>query len=273
MKTYITSALNILSLAALVTANCHGNNCARAVTGTGAHVTPALESRKSDCSSFMLTTVTPAVFTTTKTTTIYTSYKDKGPKPSPRPQNPQVPPAGPVTVIPTSVPSYVTKSCTSEGEYSSVCSCWNIPAAVTTVATPTVPVTAIVWANVGCDSASHCRQNGFNTFKCGKDDKERCVCLKSVPKGQQLCVRDLGCEDRKECRRSSDCDAGEGCVERHCCDEDKQPLTPPKTKICVPYAPKGCLIRTGTGATLEEREEKLTPRGKKGLSSGEDVNN
>lgn len=59
MKSYIASSLIVLSLADVITAECHGNNCARAVTGNGGHVTPAIESRIRDCSSFMRTTVTP----------------------------------------------------------------------------------------------------------------------------------------------------------------------------------------------------------------------
>lgn len=39
-------------------AGCNGNNCNRAVTGTGGHLLPS-ETRKADCSSFQATTVTP----------------------------------------------------------------------------------------------------------------------------------------------------------------------------------------------------------------------
>lgn len=56
----------ILSLAAMAMAGavemrdgCHGNNCNRAVTGTGGHLLPSA-TRKADCSSFQATTVTPA---------------------------------------------------------------------------------------------------------------------------------------------------------------------------------------------------------------------
>ena len=39
--------------------SCSGNNCNRAITGTAGHL-PASTLRKSDCSSFLLTTVTPS---------------------------------------------------------------------------------------------------------------------------------------------------------------------------------------------------------------------
>jgi hypothetical protein len=52
-----------LFLAAVVNANgqhdCHADNCARAVTGTRPGKKPDVTSRIADCSSFMLTTVTP----------------------------------------------------------------------------------------------------------------------------------------------------------------------------------------------------------------------
>jgi hypothetical protein len=39
---------------------CSPNNCLRGVGGTAANAKPPLTSRLSDCSSFMLTTITPA---------------------------------------------------------------------------------------------------------------------------------------------------------------------------------------------------------------------
>ncbi|KAH6687746.1 hypothetical protein F5X68DRAFT_206200 [Plectosphaerella plurivora] len=39
---------------------CNANNCARAVSGTNAAKAPSITSRKQDCASFMLVTVTPA---------------------------------------------------------------------------------------------------------------------------------------------------------------------------------------------------------------------
>ncbi len=50
--------LAVLSLVSAVAATCAGNNCNRAVTGTRPGLLP-LESRSSDCASYLRTTVTP----------------------------------------------------------------------------------------------------------------------------------------------------------------------------------------------------------------------
>jgi len=54
----LTSGLVLLATARF-TAACSDNNCARAVTGTR-DKNPPLASRRADCSSFQLATVTPA---------------------------------------------------------------------------------------------------------------------------------------------------------------------------------------------------------------------
>ncbi|KFH48550.1 hypothetical protein ACRE_006930 [Hapsidospora chrysogenum ATCC 11550] len=117
-----------LSFAATVMASvlnkrqCHADNCARQVTGTRPGLSP-IESRRADCSSFMTSTVVPDTVTTT-TTVIITLRGTAGEAPEP-------------TEYPTAtVPAYAS-SCDDGVEYSSVCSCWGITAAVTTAPTPT----------------------------------------------------------------------------------------------------------------------------------------
>ncbi|KAG9237995.1 hypothetical protein BJ875DRAFT_540005 [Amylocarpus encephaloides] len=71
--------------------NCHANNCAREITGTGAHITPDLTSRLADCSSYMASTVSVG--------SIETASKKR------------------------TVPVYATPFCSDAAENSSVCSC------------------------------------------------------------------------------------------------------------------------------------------------------
>ena len=60
MKVFAVLSLATMAMAGALEmrAGCHGNNCNRAVTGTGGHLQP-IETRKADCSSFQETTVTP----------------------------------------------------------------------------------------------------------------------------------------------------------------------------------------------------------------------
>jgi hypothetical protein len=134
------------------------DNCARAVTGTrpGKDVL----AQKSDCSSFMLATVTPATATITQTLrvtpstdTIYaatttiisfvtatevvtvTSFTGI--------ERRDVPTGGPVTTSPTNIPTYAS-ACDNVLRYSSACSCWGITATTTTAATPSTTVTVTI---------------------------------------------------------------------------------------------------------------------------------
>lgn len=62
LKMKFAVALSLVSVAVasvLEQRNCAGNNCNRAVTGTRDGL-PAMSLRSADCSSFLLTTVTPA---------------------------------------------------------------------------------------------------------------------------------------------------------------------------------------------------------------------
>ncbi|KAK0639428.1 hypothetical protein B0T16DRAFT_243805 [Cercophora newfieldiana] len=115
--------------------DCHGNNCNRAVTGTREGLLP-FSSRSADCSSFLLTTVTPAPTTTTVTMTITPSASTKH---NPSLVNRQV------TVTAYSIPEYAA-NCANGEEYKTACSCFGITGSVTTAPTPTVTVTATIEA-------------------------------------------------------------------------------------------------------------------------------
>ncbi|RFU82101.1 lipase/esterase family protein [Trichoderma arundinaceum] len=106
---------------------CNADNCARAVTGTRDGLLP-ITSRQSDCSSFMLATVTPAATTTTITITVDPEITPKAKR--------DVGNYDAVTVYPTAIPDYADP-CEGVATYSSACSCWGITAATTTAAQPT----------------------------------------------------------------------------------------------------------------------------------------
>ncbi|EPE25823.1 hypothetical protein GLAREA_01735 [Glarea lozoyensis ATCC 20868] len=86
--------------------NCHANNCARQITGTGAHITPDLTARLADCSSYMTAVLNPSAISATNT---------------------------------QPVPLYATPFCSDAAEYSSVCSCAGVKETTITVATSTAP--------------------------------------------------------------------------------------------------------------------------------------
>jgi hypothetical protein len=129
----------ILSLAAMAMAGavemrdgCHGNNCNRAVTGTGGHLLPSA-TRKADCSSFQATTVTPDAVTTTVTVTVDAD------EPAKFKRNVQPLEQRDEKVIPTYI-----KNCASPEDYAAACSCWGITATTSTAPTPTSTVTSTV---------------------------------------------------------------------------------------------------------------------------------
>ncbi|KAI8162370.1 hypothetical protein K4K49_001811 [Colletotrichum sp. SAR 10_70] len=73
-------ATTIFALTGLATATCHGNNCARAVTGFGPHVKPDISIRIGDCSDFMRAT-TAAICPFNKVNTFpCEDGKKKGPR-------------------------------------------------------------------------------------------------------------------------------------------------------------------------------------------------
>ncbi|KAL2131785.1 hypothetical protein VTI74DRAFT_4613 [Chaetomium olivicolor] len=134
----LAAALSFISLAAaavLEPRHCAGNNCNRAVTGTRPGLLP-LSVRSEHCSSFLLTTVTPAA--TTLTVTV-----DAEDLPSPTAARRDMLEARQVTVVPSSIPDYAA-NCANAAEYISACSCFGVTGSVTTAPTPTVTVTTTV---------------------------------------------------------------------------------------------------------------------------------
>ncbi|KAK4120012.1 hypothetical protein N657DRAFT_636894 [Parathielavia appendiculata] len=133
----------LLSLVSLVAGaaldargDCHGNNCNRAVTGTRPGLLP-LSERSSSCSSFLLTTVTPAA-----TTVTVTVDEDDLPT-STAPAKRDLLMARQVTVVPSSIPEFAA-NCANAAEFAQACSCFGVTGSVTTAPTPTVTVTTTV---------------------------------------------------------------------------------------------------------------------------------
>ncbi|KAL1900914.1 hypothetical protein Sste5346_001975 [Sporothrix stenoceras] len=120
--------------------NCNGNNCNRAITGTREGLA-ASTLREADCTSFLLTTVTPlpvvsTVWLMASSTTLATVAS-----PSISTSTGSAVPTDAVTVSPSVLPSYATE-CSSPAAYASACSCWGITGVVTLAATPTYTVTS-----------------------------------------------------------------------------------------------------------------------------------
>lgn len=92
------------------------------MTGTKLPGLPPLTDRQSDCSSFMLATVTDEAITTTVTasTTVVLRRQE--------------------SAAPSGIPSYAAEFCDAS-LYSGICSAWGITPATTTVTPPTVTVT------------------------------------------------------------------------------------------------------------------------------------
>ena len=145
---------------------CNGNNCARAVTGTRTGKMPDEASRRADCSSFLLATVTPDTryfrlkkrwlllvsmlisprtdSTSTITLTGFstaTAVVATTTVPLPPARRDGVPRA--VTIIPTGIPAYASP-CAGASAYSSACSCWGVTGRTTTAPSPTAFTTTTV---------------------------------------------------------------------------------------------------------------------------------
>jgi len=115
---------------------CSPNNCLRGVGGTAANAKPPLTSRLSDCSSFMLTTITPTPVTITYTQTYTTTLPVGMKRDVGEIQDRQV------VVTPKTVPAYATY-CSNAAAYSSACSCESITAQFTIAPTPTITAYAV----------------------------------------------------------------------------------------------------------------------------------
>ncbi|KXH39138.1 hypothetical protein CSAL01_03169 [Colletotrichum salicis] len=248
---YITIAT--IGLISFVDAQrCNNDNCARAVTGTRAGIPVDISSRRSDCSSYMQTTVIPDTFTSTVTTTVYT---DNIP-PTPTTTFSQSTTRAPITQFPTAVPSYVTPQCPGPSAYSSACSCWSITHSVTTLPAPVTTVTATEYANPGCRGAHDCPFDGVNVYRCGGGGTPAtfCTCLREAggkDNGggrRQVCVEKKECNEARTCTSSNSCNSGEACVWNYCCN-------PQRRRICLKYAPLACGNPTSPGNIFEERRE------------------
>ncbi|KAF3278861.1 hypothetical protein TWF970_004405 [Orbilia oligospora] len=127
---FITLVYALVVGAMQVEYGCRRDNCLRAV------IAKAFPNRQgaADCSSFLLTTVTPAAKTVTvteKTTTTIFATKRVGYRDIEARQ---------VTVVPSNIPAYAA-ACSGRVRYSSACSCIGVKPSVTTAPTPTKTVT------------------------------------------------------------------------------------------------------------------------------------
>ncbi|KAH6668074.1 hypothetical protein F5X68DRAFT_52919 [Plectosphaerella plurivora] len=244
MKFYLAITLSLASGAlATGSSGCNANNCARGVTGTRVGKKPDLTSRFEDCESFMMTTVTPATFTKTETTTVYTD----SPPVARREVEQRNAPGTAVTSIPTSVPEYAS-SCNGPEGFSSACSCWGATATVTSLPTPTTTAVVTSYVNTGCKLPLSCPVPFINQWPCGG---KWCACLLAAD-GQKACVEDNNCFAAKACSKNSDCKTGEGCVVNSCC------AVLGKGKICLKYAPAKCPNFFSPRDIFKTRDEEAT---------------
>ncbi|TPX16361.1 uncharacterized protein E0L32_004010 [Thyridium curvatum] len=118
------------SVSATGSDGCNADNCLRAIRASSFPT----RSGVADCGSYLAATVTPG------TSTIYsTVVAGSLPTVSVVTGNIDVPPATPVTVYPTSIPTYAS-ACSGSVRYSSACSCVGVSQSTITVATPTTTV-------------------------------------------------------------------------------------------------------------------------------------
>ncbi|OAA33219.1 hypothetical protein AAL_00684 [Moelleriella libera RCEF 2490] len=127
--------------------HCGGDNCARQVTGTRDGLSPA-SSRRTDCSSFMKTTVIPDVTTVIVTVTIDLGQEPAAPAKTKAINNHNhnnskrgVEVRAATTIqAPSVVPAYAP-ACDNASRYSSACACWGITPVVSTAPAPTTTLT------------------------------------------------------------------------------------------------------------------------------------
>jgi hypothetical protein len=183
--------------AALVKRGCVANNCARAVTGTFAGKEPSLTSRRSDCSSFQITTVyTDEFFGTVASSS-----------------------------VPTNVPTYASACSTGspQSAYASACSCWGITATATTSTASFNPSCTNPASNTECSGYL----NGFgpvpgnfHLVSCPSqvafpDNIPGCGCVTDT-EGRPFCDRGYAGFFYKQCTSSADCAADERCLINAC---------------------------------------------------------
>jgi len=204
-------------------ASCDADDCARAVTGTRTGKVPNISSREADCSSFQITTVTPAPSTVTAFTTVTSIPPHKRDAIAERQ----------VTITPVSVPTYAS-ACSGAVRYKSACSCWGITATVTTAPTPivtvvsTVTVTPDECSNPGPSCGTY---HPVTDPSCGPLGD--CLCVTDTD-GRAVCVQDISCSGAVSCTDDADCPGIEVCWAAGCCTGSGLCATP--ADIC-PFAP------------------------------------
>ncbi|KAL3459796.1 hypothetical protein BJX64DRAFT_290963 [Aspergillus heterothallicus] len=200
---------------------------------------PSLESRRADCSSYQLVTVTPDP--TTITTTVETVTVTVTVEPGFTALRRNDIAARAVTVTPTATPTYVFGPCTDEGVYGSACACIGIPRTTTTEPTPTstVSVTETVTTTVAAQPDGVARTCGNYLVVSCDTPAGYCACGSNTD-GHAVCFEGAGCP-AASCTSNAECGAGYACAVNTCCVRN----------VCIPLAPGQCnlvpLMESGAG--------------------------
>ncbi|RDW80503.1 hypothetical protein BP5796_05201 [Coleophoma crateriformis] len=151
---YVLSTLAVLATANPLLqdrATCNADNCARAIAAT---TKPTLASRRADCTSFLLATVTPAVVTSTtivtpdptSTTTTVVEVTTTTTRTTAGAVNKRINPDGAITNSPSAVPTYASV-CSGTIRYSSACLCAGVTKSTTTLIALTAYTTVVAIAS------------------------------------------------------------------------------------------------------------------------------
>ncbi|KAK8859802.1 laccase 2 [Apiospora arundinis] len=165
---------------------CNADNCLRIIRGNQGW--PPINKCQTDCSSYLVTTVTPTPpVTTTVTVTItpgpYYGKRDEAADQAADARRPR------------GVPSYCTNACGNDGwRYRSACSCIGITTYTVYAPTPTITVTATTTANA-CSGGKtwcggqckDCNTDHDNCGKCGNSCKWGEICYKGKCKNHGTC--------------------------------------------------------------------------------------
>ncbi|KAH8885254.1 hypothetical protein GQ53DRAFT_828982 [Thozetella sp. PMI_491] len=193
-------------------ADCNANNCLRQIRGTAKVLTPDLASRMTDCSSYMLVTVTPATSTSTVSATATVTVG----QPEKRAEHQMA--ARQVTVSPSSKPEYAT-ACPDASAYSSACSCLGITLTTSTAPTPVVTVTATVATVTVCSAGltmcgGSCKSLQGDSNNCGACGN---ACPSSHSCNNGICDAYLSCSYNSA---NQDIAGRGGCASNCYCDLD-----------------------------------------------------
>ncbi|KAL4911198.1 hypothetical protein BDW74DRAFT_172664 [Aspergillus multicolor] len=216
---------------------------------------PPPASRSADCSSYQLTTVTPAptAITTTVETVITTITVTVDPNLAARTANPARA-IRQTTATPTALPAYVFGPCLQPGAYGSACSCLGIPGSTSTAATPTslISVTTTVTETVTvtptpppCANPATC--GGFNAIECPSGPFNFCACGFNDD-GEATCIAAVDYAAAAACTRDEECGEGNVCQTGTCCET---PVCAPLGVGC-PLAEEGADLNANAAAVSEE---------------------